>query len=462
MSTAIATINAAVPAHLQKHAEAAKALAEAATAGIKVSNFAQLTIGGAKFHIKDKNGTMLITDPNYPPAQQVARPVVPFIIVAGRPNLDKTFYPGGYVAGSTDEPTCSSENGVTPDGGTARQSPNCATCPQAQWGSRKTPEGKDAKACSDSKRVVLISSEYLDYQALAFDVTASALKDFGLYVKALTDSGRPLFGVVTQLGFDAKVSYPKVTFTYLRDLTADEMAKIEERMAGADVQDIVKPRSVALPALAAPTMATEPVVPAAQNHIPATMAAPLGAPPQAVAAPAAPMAPPAAPFVPAVQPPAAPVAPAQTPWDIKFAALAPALQAAVTLAGGPSSEAGQTLLLSLVPDSGKKTRAKKDTPVEPAAAPQAMPSTPAEPAMGFPGAAAPPAAPVAAAPTGFPTAPVAAPAPAAAPAGFPTAAAAPTHFSEAPAANVVPAAAPGATIDLGSILQAALAAKPAG
>jgi hypothetical protein len=94
------------------------------------------------------------------------------------------------------------------------------------------------------------------YKALGFTITPSSLGDWGKYVKALSERNIPVTAVVTNITFDATVSYPKVNFAFGRFLSPEEFALVQKRSDGEDVQAIVSPRAGAVPALPGPRTAS--------------------------------------------------------------------------------------------------------------------------------------------------------------------------------------------------------------
>ena len=261
--------NIQLPAHLQT-AEAVAAIAKynaEAAGGIKIGGFPRISIKGGKFHIVDGGETTTIMAP-----AQEGQPPLPLmlleaVIVSANPALSKTYYEGEYQPGDDKEPTCSADNGIVPDAHIVnKQSPTCALCPKNAWGSKVSKySGKDVKACQDNKRLALLPVRDLGYKALGFNVTPSALTDWGKYVKALSERNIPVNAVVTNITFDATVSHPKTLFSFSRMLTAEEYAKVNERAAGDDVKNITTPvRQLALPAPApaAPVPAAPPPAPA--------------------------------------------------------------------------------------------------------------------------------------------------------------------------------------------------------
>lgn len=276
MSTEVAVPQGIVlPVHLMT-AEAARAVAEAnaaAAGGIRIGGFPKISIEGGKFHEIDASVDggnprtyMLAALPGQPPLPMMCLEAV---VIAANPNLIKTYYATKWVRGQAEAPDCQSTNGVVPDAGVPKpQSAVCATCPQNQWGSKiSEATGKEIKACSDSKQMVVLPGADLNYKALGLAVTPSALGDWGKYVKALSDRNIPVTSVVTNITFDHTAAYPKLKFAFNRFLTAEEYAHVQQRAQGDDVKLIVSPTRTAPPALLAPA-AAQPVVPTAPAPAP--------------------------------------------------------------------------------------------------------------------------------------------------------------------------------------------------
>lgn len=244
--------NIQLPAFLQNNAELVAQANAAAGGGIKTGGFPRISIAGSKFFIVDGGEKTLITDPANPalPLMQLA-----MVVIGANPRLSKVLYEDDFEPGSADEPLCSSDDGIRPDAHLAAPvHNNCAQCPKNQWGSKiSKSSGKEVKACSDIKRLAMLPTVDLDFKALGFTITPSSLGDWGKYVKALSERNIPVTAVVTNLTFDATVSYPKVNFAFGRFLTPEEFAKVTARSSGDDVKQIVSPRASAVPVLAAPT-----------------------------------------------------------------------------------------------------------------------------------------------------------------------------------------------------------------
>jgi hypothetical protein len=282
----------------------------------------------------------MMNAPTAPGLPALPKMLLEVIIIAANPALTKTYYEGKYKDGDDREPTCSSDDGIVPDAHIPRTRPpgaltpvtqhtNCAECPQNQWGSKiSEASGKEVKACSDNKRLVVLPADGLDFKATGLAVTPSSLQDWGKYVKALSGRGIKVDSVVTNLTFDSTAAHPKVMFSFNRFLTEAEYLKVQERTVGDDVKNIITPMRQAAP-LALPAPA-----PAPQTAAPATTAPEQGVPAASVPA--------------AVTPVAA--APTPAPAPVATGGFGAAQVSAVTSA--PAA------------DTPKRTRAKR-TPAEP-------------------------------------------------------------------------------------------------
>jgi len=270
-STALTIITTALPAHLQKSKEQLAELQSEALGGIKLGGFARLSISGGKFHFVKGGEVHLITDPrdnDKPSNRRNPLMTLPVVIVKANPALSKQFYAKQYNPGAADEPDCASDDGLSPNSGVPnKQSNSCATCPHNKWGSRKTPNGKDAKACSDIKRLALVPANDLNFEPLALAITPSALKAWGGYVKALGAAGRGVNEVVTELSFDSNADYPRLLFNFGRDLDEDEHRRVLERRNEEGINNLLAPKGGFEDGEV--TQETEPVVPVEKNHKPA-------------------------------------------------------------------------------------------------------------------------------------------------------------------------------------------------
>jgi len=175
------------------------------------------------------------------------KPSIEVVLLKANPHYSKIYYAKNYEEGDDSSPDCFSINGEAPDvASTAPQAEACAGCPNDVWGSRITDSGEKGKLCSDHRRVSVLFLEELNMDAddmsigpALLRVPAASLKDLKLYGKGLTDAyGLPYMAVVTRLGFDPEVAFPKLTFKAVRPLS-DEESHTVVAMMGGDVTDAI-------------------------------------------------------------------------------------------------------------------------------------------------------------------------------------------------------------------------------
>lgn len=160
-----------------------------------------------------------------------ARGSVELVLVKSAPNKSKIYYPNGYEEGSSESPACFSSNGIMPDPSAADpQCATCAMCPHDQFGSRITESGKKGKACSDSKRVVVVPLGDIANEVyggpMLLRVPAASLQDLAAYSNKMKGLGYPLFLIGTRIRFDLDAAYPKLIFSAIRPLTDDEAVQV--------------------------------------------------------------------------------------------------------------------------------------------------------------------------------------------------------------------------------------------
>lgn len=370
MSTNIAILDSAkLPASVRE-----------AMAGITVneltenvgSNYAVLSIKGKAFRIKHSGEEIPVTMEYQ--GNTYAAPNFDAVIISASPFLSKTYYPTGYTEGSDESPTCWSEDGITPlaplesrpiDVHGVNHCTDCRLCPMNAFGSKITDSGKQAKACADTRKVVLVPTKTVGADPagnplievdvenpkyggpMLLRVPAASLSVVAEYSRKLQAMGVPYWAAVTRITFDQSVAYPKLVLQPLRSINDAEAAAIMEARNGPQVEAILR-GGHATAALAPPQQLPTQAAPA-----PVPTGAPVAAPVQAapaepaiaaaipqpvpVAAPApvpapAPVTPPAP--VPVAAPVAAPVQPAPVqavppPVTVAQPAPAPATATAV-------------------------------------------------------------------------------------------------------------------------------------
>lgn len=156
--------------------------------------------------------------------------------IVGANKLAKQYYSVKYDPDTPVAPDCWSDSGEVPDPAAEnKQCANCAACPMNQWGSSKTPSGEDGKACSDLKRLAVVSSDDVAGTVYELQVPPSALKNFKEYARKLAQRKIPIEAAVTVMGFDPDASFPKLVFSFGGLLSQADY----EAAAGVAASDII-------------------------------------------------------------------------------------------------------------------------------------------------------------------------------------------------------------------------------
>lgn len=175
-----------------------------------------------------------------------AVPSLDVVLVRSNPQPAKTFYEAAFEEGSTEAPRCWSADGMKPDSGVPHPvSKTCANCPNNVWGSKITPSGKKTRACSDVRRLAVVSLADLDQNAAEAQpvllrvppASLNPLKDYG--EKTLEPKGIPYFAVVTRIGFNPQAAHPQLTFRAVRFLSEEQAESILALRESADVKRIL-------------------------------------------------------------------------------------------------------------------------------------------------------------------------------------------------------------------------------
>ena len=181
----------------------------------------RISLKGRQFHFI-KDGEELAKTPG--PIKVVILGVQP------ENGMAKTFYKDGYNPGDTSPPDCSSQDGIRPDAWVSTPiSPNCASCANNKWGSATSLAGKKAKACKDSKRLIVTkASDPAEGVPYVLNVTVASLKALSEYGKHLVANKVPLSSVITQVNM-VDSDFPQVEFEYVEVLAEDKMIAALER-----------------------------------------------------------------------------------------------------------------------------------------------------------------------------------------------------------------------------------------
>ncbi len=234
--------------------------------------FGVMSIRGSRWRIKSGGEETVVTGPDGDPVASV-----PVVLVKASAAVSKLFYEKNYEEGDDNPPDCFSLDGESPDPTASNpQAGRCATCPQNQWGSRITDSGTKAKNCSDIRRVAVVPAarkpEEADANILANEqyggpmllrIPPASLKDMVKFSNLLKSKyGKNYNAIVTLIGFDTQVSYPKLTFKAVRHLTEEEKAKVVEFYGDGSLNQILQ---------SAPEMATTQPKPKAETTVDADM-----------------------------------------------------------------------------------------------------------------------------------------------------------------------------------------------
>jgi len=190
------------------------------------------------------------------------------VILDASSHVSKVWYENGYVEGATDAPDCFSPNGIIPDASSAKKQNNtCNGCPQNAWGSKITPAGKQAKACTDSKRLAVVPLGDIRNEAFGGPMllrvpgaSLAAIKNYSMQLKAL---GHKFYTVGTRLSFDANEAYPKLVLEPIGSLNDDQAHAVVEMRESPVVQAILAEGSDVAqePETVAPVATVTPVTP---------------------------------------------------------------------------------------------------------------------------------------------------------------------------------------------------------
>lgn len=238
----IIPVNIKVPSHLAAKVGQPSALSQSIASGISSGQaFPRISIKGSRFRIVE-DGTETVLDTT----------TLDVVIVGANPKLSKTFYAKAWDKDA--EPTapdCFSLDGIRPHPESETpQNDLCAQCPHNAWGSKIGPQGQQLKACTDQKRLAIVSADDPEGPVYLLQVTPAALKGLNAYHKELSLRGIPAEIVKTKIGFDTDASFPKLKFGFGGFLDEDTYASVEPLFGADNVLEITgekQPETVAAP-----------------------------------------------------------------------------------------------------------------------------------------------------------------------------------------------------------------------
>jgi len=163
------------------------------------------------------------------------------IIVNASKSVSRVFYAGKYDPDNIVPPTCVSNDGVTPDTtDDGKQSSSCNSCEQNIAGSGQGT----SRACKYSRRIAVnlegdTSGDVYQMQLAATSIFGKGegnIHPFESYVKYIAGNGRNINQIITQISLDTDSDTPKMLFSPIRHLTAEEWETAEE--AGKSIEAI--------------------------------------------------------------------------------------------------------------------------------------------------------------------------------------------------------------------------------
>lgn len=276
MTTAVvANQMAQLPAHLQ--GQVGQEEFDEFAGGV-TSSFPIITYRGRVWRMK-KGGEEVI----YLNEQNEAVQSIEVVFLKSNPMPSKIHYEDKYTEGDSGPPRCWSAGGIKPDANVQNPiHPVCATCPMNVWGSKVTDAGKPARACSDVRRTAVAFAWQLaevqagtrsptDVEVFLLRVPPASLNPLKDYAEqTLKPKGIAPYMLVTRIGFDNEVAYPKLTFKAFRFLDDQEFALASTLRNGTETARILQEATeMAAPDDAAGTTAGQSDVSAAPAQAPA-------------------------------------------------------------------------------------------------------------------------------------------------------------------------------------------------
>ncbi len=125
------------------------------------------------------------------------------VVIDANPGKARVYYETEFVQGSNEAPTCFSNDGQYPDEqSTTPQAPSCAQCQWSRWGSEISKNsGKEIKACSERKKLAVLSLHSFAGPVFEFSVSPSNLKTWNAYIRDTIGRGFPPHLLVTRVSF---------------------------------------------------------------------------------------------------------------------------------------------------------------------------------------------------------------------------------------------------------------------
>ena len=219
--------NAALPAHLQGADNTNDAMI---TSGESIP---QISIKGKQFALKTKDSVTKMAD--------IGVPIQVIVLAVDPPNkhVAKAYFDGAYT-GESENPDCSSANGVLPDHWIEKPiHTSCAGCPMNVFGAKLNAKGNEIRPCADYKRLIVAQIGNIGGDIASLKVPVMSLKNLSSYARKLNAHNAPSTAVFTEVSFDQDAEYQKLIFTPKGFLSKEDYEAAEERAASQELQDIL-------------------------------------------------------------------------------------------------------------------------------------------------------------------------------------------------------------------------------
>lgn len=255
-----------VPAHLASRIGQPSRIADEIVTGLSGNPINRISIRASRFRaiVNGEEKTLKDFD-------------LDVVVVGARGGLAKQYYASDYNEDTKLEaPDCFSFDGKRPHHSVdAPVCESCTACPMNRFGSKISKQGKEIKACTDTKRLAVVLANYPKEGVFLLSVSPTALKALNQYTAELRKRGIPPECIRTTLSFDEAASYPKLLFKFGGFLTEEEQMKIDVFLGSDEVNRIIglddvieadtapvkaQPVQVVKPKKAAAKPAPEPVV----------------------------------------------------------------------------------------------------------------------------------------------------------------------------------------------------------
>jgi len=197
-------------------------------ARIPVTTSRKISIRGGKFTMGDK----ILTAPLRVIIVDFAR--------------ERSFYPGAYDPNHITSPDCfalsygkdeagnlvNEETMIPHEASQNLQSDKCSTCPQNAWGSSKNSASGRRKACNSNVRLHLLEADSQsidDAQTAGMTVPVMSAKNLAAYISDISsksNNAAAYFGVITEINFEPKATYPLLTFKAVAQVKDRRTAEI--------------------------------------------------------------------------------------------------------------------------------------------------------------------------------------------------------------------------------------------